>query len=255
MTQRTHSAYRVIVLAHRDVRERDRLYTVLAHHGDVFQVRGSGARRGGAKIAPHVEPLMHSHIMVARHRGRGVMTFALCEESFSALRMVPRAMEAARWLAACTARLARGGTPQPLLYALVLAALRTIDGAAQHTATHAQSRTVALAAFFGVLDLTGWRMNMRQCARCGAATPRKQAMYRYSFSDGGVVCCVRTTQHTVLLSRAAVAFIALATARDLVASHFGRIARVRVSQVVAEELWTVAQRQLRWLEVSALRAQ
>ncbi len=239
--------FHAIVLTHQDHKERDRLYTFFTREVGKIVVRGSGARKSGAKLAPHLEPLMVSSIVVAKNRGRGTVTFALCEESFRHLRNHPQALRLARNSCDTAERFLRNDDPQEHLYDLVLIYLRTMDALAAHNIATLTLRTVTYGFLTQLLSHLGWHIESRRCVHCKDAL-QEQATYRYSLSEGGFFCatCQDNThiaqQQSITLSRNTVVALRLFHTNSIPS-----LAKVTVSQDVCDELANFSMRRIAWV--------
>ncbi len=236
-----------IVLAHRDYGERDRLYTLFTRERGKLTVRGSGARKSGAKLAPHLEPLMRSHIVIAKNRGRGTVTFALCEESFAHLREEALALEAARGVVAATEKLLRDEDPHTDVYDTLLTYLRTMEVLSARTVSWRTYAVVTQGTYFHILSRLGWHVSPTTCVRCGGRLAQ-HAQYTYVLSEGGFVCasCYRASrvpaQHSLELSRDAVAALHVFCTNTIPS-----LAKLTVGEDVCDELALLTARRIAWV--------
>ncbi len=242
-----HRNFHVIVLKHQDYKERDRLYTFFTREEGKIIVRGSGARKSGAKLAPHLEPLMASFVVVARNRGRGTVTFALCEENFRYIRNHVQALCLARNSCDVVEQLLRSTDPQKELYDLVLMYLRTLDTLVAHNVATVTLRTVTYGFLTHLLAYLGWHVESRRCVHCKEVL-QEQKSYIYSLQEGGFLCMtcqknVRNIQrYSVILSRNAVIALWLFHTNSIPS-----LAKVKVSQDVCDELANFSMRRIAWV--------
>ncbi len=227
------SSDNVVVIAQRNDRERDRLYTILTSDDIVRTVRGTGARKHGAKIAPHMEPLLYTHIMVARNRGRGVVTFALCEESFSALRTQVSLFTTARSLLLAVERLTRDNMTVPRLFSLIYVSLHSANNIVERTRCIGGADTILLWAMFHTLALLGWPLSVsRQCVQCADAAPTHCV-----FDVAALWCgrCATRARHAQAISRDVAALLHIFATHTPHATHPATLAKVTVPASVRRE--------------------
>lgn len=241
-----------IILSHRDHGERDRLYTLLTRERGKLTVRGSGARKSGAKLAPHLEPLMHSHVVVAKNRGRGTITFALCEESFYHVRAQNNAYIHARGVIDVIERLLRDGDIHRNLYTTLLMYMRTLDILVERKEQASAFCAVTEGCYFYILAMLGWYVQTYTCTRC-AKRLSQSTSYTYLCADGGFICknCLRETaiprEQKIILSRDAAAALRVFDTQYRRSAHIAHFAKVRMSQEICDELRNFTIRRMKWI--------
>lgn len=236
-----------IVLSHRDHKERDRFYTLLTRELGKIVVRGSGARKSGAKLSPHLEPLMVTHVAIAKNRGRGTVTFALNEESMPHVRAEVWMLDSVRAFVATVDRLMREDDPHPAVFDVVRVYLHTLDRLVEHGAPSETCAVVTQGAYSHLLARLGWHVETAACIRCHGALTKGET-YTYVLGDGGFLCadCAhgsRVSQHqTVTLSRDAAAALHVFGTNSIPS-----FAKLSVSRAVCDELARLTQRRIAWV--------
>lgn len=247
-----HLNFTTIVLAHQDHKERDRLYTLFTRELGKIVVRGSGARKSGAKLAPHLEPMMLSYVAIAKNRGRGTLTFALCEDSFYHIREDDFAFSAVRGVLGMAKHLLRDEDPHRDVYDLLLAYLWTMDALAAHSASKTVLSVVTQGFYFHLLALLGWSVQTRQCVRC-IERLEKSVQYTYLLSDGGFICkkcrvgMSISEKQKIVLSRDAAAALHVFETHHPSRSHLANLAKLTVPQKVCDELALLTKRRIAWV--------
>ncbi len=246
-----HVNFTTIILTHRDHKERDRLYTLFTRELGKITVRGSGARKSGAKLAPHLEPMMVSHVAIAKNRGRGTVTFALCEESFCYIRTYYRVQKLALGALSAVNHLLRDEDPHPSIYDLLVTYLHTMDALAQHhmldDVVEQTFCVVTQGFYFHLLARLGWDVVTHACIRCDGRLPAG-AWYTYLLSEGGFICqsCLRgavvAERQKIVLSRDATAALHV-FARNNIPS----LAKLGISESVCKELEYFTMRRIHWV--------
>lgn len=244
--------FTTIILKHQNYKERDRLYTLFTREMGKMTVRGSGARKSGAKLAPHLEPLMASHIVVAKNRGCGVITFALCEESFYHVRQERFACASARGVIDTVERLLRDNDPHRNMYDMLLLYLRTMDVLVAHNVASTVFSIVTQGLYFQLLAQLGWNVQINVCVRCSVRLA-KSTQYTYLLGDGGFICadCLHGTiisqRQKIILSRDAAATLHVFGTQYLSDSHLAHLAKLTVPQAVCDELTHFTTRRIDWV--------
>ncbi|MGQ9681376.1 MAG: DNA repair protein RecO [Anaerolineae bacterium] len=168
-----------IVLKRSDLGEADRLLVLFTPGLGKLRVVAKGVRKVPSRKAGYVEPLMRSHFLLARARELDIVTQADAIEVYGELRHDLVRTSFACYLAELVDAFAEEGGENPALYTLLASALR-------HLADGDEPSLLTRHFELRLLDLVGYRPELRRCVSCGVAHEPGPAFF--SNLDGGVRC-------------------------------------------------------------------
>ncbi|MEW6524484.1 MAG: DNA repair protein RecO [Bacillota bacterium] len=168
-----------LVIRTHDLREADRIVTVLTPGEGKVGAVAKGVRRPQSKLAASVQPFTRANFMFYRGRGLDTITQAEVVDSFRALRQDLDRLAFAAYAAELAGEVARERDPAPELYILLVSTLEALAAAAQEAL-----ETVARRYELGLLDVAGYRPELEACAGCG----QTQGRLLFSPAAGGLVC-------------------------------------------------------------------
>jgi DNA repair protein RecO (recombination protein O) len=212
-----------VVIRTHDLREADRIVTLVSPSEGKVGAVARGVRRPRSKLAASVQPFTRAGYMLVR--GRNLDTIAQAEvlTSFRALREDLDRMAAASYVAELAGEVARERDPAPELYQLLVATLT-----AMATAGPERLDLLVRRSELGVLDAAGYRPELEACVNCG----RAGGPLAFSAAAGGVVCPGCAGTGTVMELGADT----LAAMRALRRLPPGRVDVLRVNPRTAREL-------------------
>jgi DNA repair protein RecO (recombination protein O) len=168
-----------IVLRSRDTREADRLVTVLAPSMGKLTVTVRGARRAASKLGGHLDVLNRTNLTLALGHSIDVVTGAESLETFGAIKADLDRLALALYFMELADALLPQEAPHPAAYALLLGALRALNGETPATA-------VARYLELRLLEDSGYLPELRRCLVCGKEVEPEH--HRFAPAMGGVVC-------------------------------------------------------------------
>lgn len=167
-----------VILKQAPTGEADRLLTLYTPYLGKLRAVARGARRPKSKLVGHVEPLVHVQLLVARGRNLDVVSQAETLEPFVAMRSSLEATSRGLYCAELVDAFSPDGSANPQLFGLLLATLGRLN---------AGETEVALRWFeLRLLQLSGFRPELHQCAQCGNALPMEAC--GFSPEAGGALC-------------------------------------------------------------------
>ncbi|MSQ11177.1 MAG: DNA repair protein RecO [Dehalococcoidia bacterium] len=167
-----------IVLKQVHIGEADRLLTLYTPYLGKLRVVARGVRRPKSKLAGHVEPLVHTRLMIAKGRTLDIVTQAETVTPFVKLRSGLETTARGIYCAELVDAFAPDEAPNPQAFALLVVTLGHLDEG---------EPDIALRWFeLHLLNLMGFRPEFHQCAECGGALPLEAAAF--SPEAGGILC-------------------------------------------------------------------
>jgi DNA repair protein RecO (recombination protein O) len=188
-----------IVLARRDHREYDRVYSVLTEEHGKMSLYARGSRKIGAKLGPHLESFAILDLLVVR--GRVVDTVAGVERlrAYHPICTDMNRLLLARQTLHLVDLATRQQEQDPVLYQEVIKWLEFIESIPEIS----QERAGFLLASFALklLGISGYRPELTRCLSCKLEI--KPGTYRWHGLKGGVVCsrCVTVDQESWFAAR------------------------------------------------------
>ncbi len=205
--------------------EADRLLTLLTPGLGTLRVSVRGARRITSKLAGHVGTLNRAQLTLALGHTFDVVTGAEALETFPRLKADLERTATALYLAELAGALVPEHAPHPNAYALLLAALRALDGEAP------LSPLLARYVELRLLEDGGFLPELGRCVVCGRSV--EPGHHRFAPVAGGLVCddCQPGAGRVLDLS-----VDALKVLRHFARSGLAEGARVAVGERLAQEL-------------------
>jgi len=218
-----------VVLKQASIGEADRLLTLYTPHHGKLRAVARGVRRTKSKLSGHVEPLVHCRLLLVRGRTMDVVSQAETVSSFTRLRSNLEATARAVYSCELVDAFAPDAAANPGIFALLLSTLGRLDDGEQE---------VALRWYeLRLLQLTGFRPELRQCAECGGPLPPDAC--GFSAESGGALC---PPCREVAASReraqfpTAVSLNALKSLRYLQGQEYAEARRLRLPAPLALEM-------------------
>ena len=187
-----------VVLEKIESGEFDRLYTLYLRDFGKMRVKATGVRRPHARLAPHLETLMLSEVVVMRSRGRGVIKSALSVEDFSLLRENENALGYALEGTTFLKQFLQEGAPDPELFVKLRAFLSLLEEAVREGRPAPRMGLLKEAFFFFLARHLGFAPVFVQCAICKKSLRSEQDRF-FSYQAGGVLCRSHTSRDALAL--------------------------------------------------------
>jgi len=178
---------RAIILNRRDWREADRLVSVYTPDHGRLTLAARGARKFGSKLAPHLEPISISRLLVVKGRGFDLVGAALVEESFLKIKQDLNRLYFAGQALRFFMRLVEEGEADPELFAWLEKWLLNLEAAAGEDNLPKEDGRFRLALFsWRLFALLGYPPELQKCVVCGGIlAPGKN---NFDLAQGGLVC-------------------------------------------------------------------
>lgn len=180
-SQRREHVYRTdaLVIGRFDLGEVDRIFTLYTPKLGKFRVIAKGVRRPSSRLAPHLELLSESRLMLAKGRDLDVVTGGETIDGHWGLRSDLEAYGNACYLAELLNQLTEDRQEQPGAYELLTRSIRLL---AEGVDDFAVTRHYELA----LLNTLGFGPRLYECAHCGE--PIQAVENSLSARLGGVLC-------------------------------------------------------------------
>jgi DNA repair protein RecO (recombination protein O) len=216
-----------IVLRRMELGETDRILTLLTDRFGKIRVVAKGIRRPTARLAPHLELLAQSRLMLSRGRELDIITGAETLDLHVGLRSDLNALGVASHCAELVDRFLADRDENRPVYRLLGQALARLDQGAE-------SERVARWFELAVLGEMGVRPELFRCVIC--ERPVAEAPNRFSYRLGGVLCAEHGDRDVsaVLLSVGAQKVL-----RMLLRSDLDAFLNLSVSRAVLNEIEAV----------------
>ncbi len=247
--------YTAIVLGKRDYAEKDRLYVLFTRRKGKIVVRATGARKQGAKLSPHLETGRIVSVSVAYRatadrfaRSRGVITYAMTEGGRSDLFERSETLTALLRACAFLDKLSVEHVPEPEIFAGFEEFYRTlgeiVDADLSAADRRRRLRVLTEGFLFRILDLSGYRVRLANCAACGQKV-EKLARYGFSLRHGGVLCnnCTPLTYG----HRLDISVETLTVLRLFATNKLSALRKLRVSEEVCLQVERLSDRRVLWI--------
>ncbi|MCY4581685.1 MAG: DNA repair protein RecO [Chloroflexi bacterium] len=179
-----------LVLRAYQMRDADRLATVLTPSLGKLKLTVRGARRLTSKLGGHLDVLNRTHLAIAIGHTFDVVTGAESAESFAGVKADLSRLAEALYLMELADLLLPEAAPHPDAYRLLLGALRALESGRSPAA-------VARHTELGLLGDAGYMPELRSCVMCRRAIEPEH--HRFSPAMGGVVCDACTAPSAALL--------------------------------------------------------
>jgi DNA repair protein RecO (recombination protein O) len=168
-----------IVLRQRRLGEVDKVITLYTANFGKVEAVAKGVRRVKSRLAGHVEPLNHASYLLAHGRNLDIITQAQTIETFQPLREDLGRLSRALYAAELVDRATEERAENFALYRLLLDALRRL--------ARAGDLDLVLRHFeVALLDLLGYRPQLRECVSCRRAI--EDGAVWWAPGLGGAVC-------------------------------------------------------------------
>jgi len=183
-----------VPLKRMDFGEADRIITMLTPGMGKLRVLAKGVRRTTSRMSGHLEPFVHTHVLLARGRDLAVVTQASMTDPFWRLRSDVIATSHAYHLVELIDAFLEDHDAHPEVFTLLLGALQALDDGA------IAPQLVARHFELHLLDAVGFRPELSICLGCNDSIQPVQN--GYSAVRGGVFCpsCAGSEVSTIPIS-------------------------------------------------------
>jgi DNA repair protein RecO (recombination protein O) len=240
-----------IVLKHTNFGEADKIITLYTPNMGKLKALVRGARRSRSKLGGHVEPLIHSSLVLARGRNLDTVTQSQTIESFLSIRNDLWLTARALYLV----ELADLFTPEHAknypVYKLLLNALHELGKVRQSKESASSMQHFMLLRFFEaqLLGHVGYQPQLRDCLNCRSLIQPVENFF--SHSGGGILCpsCAHTEPVVQPIS-----VNVLKVMRLLQRGDYATASRLRLAPELSQELERIIQGYVRYLLEREIKA-
>jgi DNA repair protein RecO (recombination protein O) len=213
-----------IVIRRTKLGEADRILTLYTPgHGKVRAI-AKGSRRTTSKLAGHVELLTHSTLLIASGRNLDIITQAQTINSYMPLREDLHLMSCGLYVSELIDAFTEEDEESRDIFNLLQNTLEQLS-------LGVKSDTVLRYFEIHLLELTGYRPQLHQCANCG--TPLRPVQNYFSSSQGGALCSDCSYEEPIVLP---LSLNALKVLRLWQNCDLATAAKVTIKQDLAREM-------------------
>ena len=159
--------------------EADRILTLYTPDYGKVRAVAKGSRRTNSKLGGHVELLTHSLLLLAKGRNLDIITQAQTIQGFLPLKEDLRRMSCGLYITELIDSFTAEDEGNRQIFELLK---ETLDQLSQAQ----KSDTIVRYFEMHLLEFTGYRPQLQQCANCGGAL--KPVQNYFSSSQGGALC-------------------------------------------------------------------
>jgi DNA repair protein RecO (recombination protein O) len=234
-----------VILKSMDFRESSRILTVYTRDFGKQSILAKGVRGPKSRLAGVTGPLNYVSLVYYRKEQRELQLLSQCDlvRPWRALSDSLEAMGAAMAICELLNMVVQGEEEHPALFELLVRSLDAVNGA----------RANAVNAFFlfeiRLVDLLGFRPELRRCARCGTEIPEGGGELAFDLHRGSVVCADCAVQGGEGLSAAAHSLLC----RLQEISDVDAVCRISLSPALRSEVGAILRRYLQ-AHVDGLRS-
>ena len=168
-----------VVIKRTKLGEADRILTLYTPDYGKVRAVAKGSRRTNSKLGGHVELLTHSSLLLAKGRNLDIITQAQTINSFLPLKEDLRRMSCGLYISELIDSFTAEDEGNPQIFELLRETLDQLS--------HAQKSDTIVRYFeIHLLEFTGYRPQLQQCANCGGQL--KPIQNYFSSSQGGALC-------------------------------------------------------------------
>jgi DNA repair protein RecO (recombination protein O) len=192
--QRTYRT-RAVVVRRRDQGDADRILTLFTPHLGKLDVIAKGVRKTTSRKSGHLELFTHASLLVAQARTWDIVTEVSTVESFRHIRTDLDTIGHASYVCELIDRFTEAEDENPLLWELLLFALRYLDEAGKQPVGYNVSLMMRWFEMH-LLSITGFQPQFFHCLECqNSLTPTRNFL---SLANGGIFCATCAQRHSNL---------------------------------------------------------
>ncbi len=231
--------YQGIILAKKNIGEADRLYFIYTLEEGLVKAVGRGTRKTKAKLSAGLENFNLIQITIAKNRGMGNIVgvtieknFSLLKTNFYSLKLVFQASQLFReWVVSKE-------EDQKIFY-LWKNFLGIIN---QTKDKEKKSNLIYLGFIFQILDLLGYRLEVRRCVICRNKLKNNQNYF--SAQKGGIICsnCYPDVFNKIKISNNSIKLI-----RIFFSNKLETLLKLRINKDDIEELEKILNFFIKWI--------
>lgn len=188
-----------IILNRRDYREADRLVSVYTPAYGRLTLLARGARKLGSKLAPHLEPISVSSLLVVKGKGFDYVGAALMTKPLLGVKQDLNKLYFAGQALRRFNLLVKEGERDPELFVWLEKWLLSLDSASDGTTLNKEDGRFRLALFsWRLFALLGYGPQLQVCVACGQNLP--SGKNNFALDKGGLICATCSAQAVKNLS-------------------------------------------------------
>ncbi|MBN2884398.1 DNA repair protein RecO [Patescibacteria group bacterium] len=236
-----------IILNRRDYREADRLVSVYTPEFGRLSLLARGARKWGSKLAPHLEPISISKILVVKGKGFDYVGSAIMSEAFLNIKQDLNKLYFVGQALSIFSRLVHEGETDKELYQWLERWLHNIDEASPNLPFDKEDGRFRLALFsWRLLSLLGYGTQLQTCIVCDEKI--KAGKNSFDLSRGGLLCSSCQTKPDFNILDNSLLALSDNCIKLLRLIDGGEIKNIKFSPKLLKEWENLNIQRLRWLQ-------
>lgn len=234
--------YHGIILGKIDISETDRIYIIYTLESGKIGVLAKGVKKPNAKLASALEPITYSEIFIARNRGKGKITGALCANNFSRVKRNLMTLERVFYIFRVLNQLITQEEKDEEIFNLMLNYLRTLEKLIGNGISDLENDILAFGFIFKLLKKLGYGIQTEKCVSCSAKLASGENYF--SAERGGVLCanCSRTEIKKIKINDDSVKLI-----RVFFQNKIENFSKIKAEKKTLDNLKSIANEALRWI--------
>ncbi len=236
--------YRAIILSKFNVSETDCLYVIYTLEVGKISVLAKGVRKPAAKLAGILEPITYSEIFLARNKGRGKITGALCVNNFSQVKNDLKSLEWVFYIFKLFNRLVAQEEKDVRIFNLLLSYLEILENINTKKEIEAKKDLLTLGFIEKLLESLGYGVQTKKCIGCSQQLIIGENYF--SAQQGGILCpkCSRQESKKIKINDETIKLM-----RIFKRNKMENFWKIKVSKKTLANLKAVVNELLRWIDI------
>ena len=235
--------YHAIILSKFNISETDCLYTVFTLEAGKVSVLAKGVRKPKAKLAGVLEPITYSEIFLARNRGKGKITGAICVNNFSQIKNDLKSLENVFYVFKLLNKLVTQEEKDVRVFNLLLNYLEILENM-NATIKDDEKKDLLTLGFTGkFLEALGYGIQTEKCVNCTQSLVAGENYF--SAQQGGILClaCSRKESNKIKISDGTIKLM-----RVFLRNKMENFEKIKVTKKILINLKTIINESLRWID-------
>lgn len=234
--------YHGIILGKIDISETDRIYAIYTLESGKIGALAKGVKKPNAKLASALEPITYSEIFIARNRGKGKITGAICVDNFSRVKRNLMTLERVFYIFRVLNQLITQEEKDEEIFNLLLNYLKTLNKLIGDGISDLKNDILAFGFIFKLLKKLGYGIQTEKCVSCSVKLASGENYF--SAERGGVLCanCSRAEIKKIKISDDSVKLI-----RIFFQNKIENFSKIKAKKKTLDNLKSIANEALRWI--------
>ena len=233
--------FSAIILAKRDIREFDRMYTAYTKEIGKTRIVARGVRKPNSKLAGNIEPITECELFVAKNKGRGQLTGAIATSNFIRIKTEIELTKRVFYAFSILRRIMTDEEKDEKIFYLLENYLETMDKINLDDKLSMRADILTSGFIFKLFDFLGYMIEAQKCVSCEEKLSGENNYF--SMKGGGVLCerCHGREARKVKVSRAAIKILRIFSANKL-----DNLVKLSVPKEDVRNIKIVLEEMVRW---------